>query len=486
MDNFINPNANFFQQGQGGNPMSNVPLNTTPTTNNLAFPTATTLTSSQLSAPAVSSTPLTPATNPSAFVGSLPVQTPEQEGSELQQRIAQLTQQLGGQTQDVANLQAQAGLPDQAKQLADANLKLAQMQREFQLAEQQASQSGETLGFAQGRSQQVRQQAAIELGAQAARVQALQGNIETANQIITNTINQKYAPMQNQLNFLVKNLEMNMENMDRAERKRAQLQIENFKQQEINIERAKLAETISQRKSNEIAASGQYTPKQVTLISKLNADVSKNDTYQKTTNMLNFVNNVKTALSQETGVGDIAAINQFQKVIDEGAVTRDQDVQLIQSSQSLLNTLQTKITKLQKGQQLSPELRAEMNSAVDSLLTAQKAALLSDPFISAKTREIQFSNINPGDTILGDIQVFTTPSAVTPSSTVLTPGSTGTTSSGMSFKIIGGQPTAQPTAQPQPTQTAMPQFTAPQPTSMENVSNLFSGFRGFNIGNLFK
>jgi len=151
---------------------------------------------------------------------------------------------------------------------------------------------------------------------------------------------------------------------------------------------------------------GQYSPKQLTAISKLNQDVSKNSTYSKTTSMRSFGDNVIGALSLATGVGDIAAINQFQKVVDEGAVTRDQDVKLIQASQSLLNTLKTKIKKLEKGDQLSPQLRDQMRELVELVYDKQVEALLKDPFISAKKKEAELNGFDIQDTILGELNTF--------------------------------------------------------------------------------
>jgi len=151
---------------------------------------------------------------------------------------------------------------------------------------------------------------------------------------------------------------------------------------------------------------GGYTEDQSKKISSIDDKVSKNDTYKKTSNMRAFVDNVNASLSLESGTGDLAAINQFQKVIDEGAVTRDQDVTLIKNSQSLLNRLSTFADGLKNGDQLSPDLRSEMKSAVNSLYAAQVKAMQKDPFITAKKTEASRYGINPSDTILGELGAF--------------------------------------------------------------------------------
>lgn len=179
-----------------------------------------------------------------------------------------------------------------------------------------------------------------------------------------------------------------------------------YKREQINNAKLQGQKTLSEIDSNN-GASGKYTPKQLTALSKLNQDVSKNSTYVKTTSMRNYGDNVITSLSLGSGVGDIAAINQFQKVIDEGAVTRDQDVKLITSAQSLADRLQTKVNNLKKGEQLSPELRKEMRTAVEAMYEKQVEALKKDPYISAKTKEATLFGLTNDDTILGDLGSFT-------------------------------------------------------------------------------
>ena len=152
---------------------------------------------------------------------------------------------------------------------------------------------------------------------------------------------------------------------------------------------------------------GAYNPKQLQALTRLNESVSKNATFAKTTAMKNYNENVKAALAQTTGVGDIAAINQFQKVIDEGAVTRDQDVRLIQGSQSLLNSLRAQVSKLEKGQQLSPALRQQMIAATDAMYQAQLKAQAKDPYLLGKMKEAKRYGLKLEDTILdgmGDAQ----------------------------------------------------------------------------------
>ena len=160
------------------------------------------------------------------------------------------------------------------------------------------------------------------------------------------------------------------------------------------------------KKQNAAANKGLTEYQKTQTLTRLNENVSKNTTYSKTASMRNFKDNVIASLSLANGISDIAAINQFQKVIDEGAVTRDQDVVLIQRSQSLANRLQTIIAGLEKGEQLSSTQRRQMRELVEKLYTAQLVALKKDPYIAAKRKEAILNGIDPSETILGEIEIF--------------------------------------------------------------------------------
>jgi hypothetical protein len=76
---------------------------------------------------------------------------------------------------------------------------------------------------------------------------------------------------------------------------------------------------------------------------------------------------VRGQLQLKTGTAQIAAINAVQKMIDQGAVVRDQDVALIQSAQSLMSRLEARVEGLKSGKLLSPELQKELQQVADGL-----------------------------------------------------------------------------------------------------------------------
>jgi len=77
---------------------------------------------------------------------------------------------------------------------------------------------------------------------------------------------------------------------------------------------------------------------------------------------------LRSGYSQRSGAGDLAMVNAFQKLIDDGAVVRDSDVRLIQSAQSIWDRIATWQKQAKEGELLPQSLRDEMLSTAQGLM----------------------------------------------------------------------------------------------------------------------
>ena len=375
--------------------------------------------------------------------------------------LADLVKQLHSQTTPVnsAEIYAQqeqaAGLQQKQQLVNDYTAQLNAITAKAQA--QQLMVTGQGRGIPEaiigGQQAQIAKEAAIQALPIAAQLSAAQGNLQMAQQHVDTYSKLLISDAQNKYDRQIAVINAVIPFATASEQRRLQL-LDNKASQanataKDNLERADSYAKLALGNGNQAAfagitklmanptsstfmqdvsayagqispaSTGGYTSKQVTAINKINENVSKNATYSKTSSMRNYGDNVLASLSLGTGVGDISAINQFQKVIDEGAVTRDQDVKLIQGSQSLANTLKTKIARLEKGEQLSPTLRAEMRTAVEAMYEKQVEALLKDPYIAAKNREAELGGITIDDTILGELSSFSKEGTVAPEDTAI-------------------------------------------------------------------
>lgn len=173
----------------------------------------------------------------------------------------------------------------------------------------------------------------------------------------------------------------------------------------------KIGKIVSQIPGATTATTGKYNATQDKQIDQINTSIDNNFNFKAVASAKNATDGVIASLGQKSGLGDIAAINQFQKVIDEGAVTRDQDVKLVQSAQSLADTLKLKIKKLQKGDQLSDSQRKEMATVATNLYQAKVDNLLEAPYVKSQIIKAEQNGIDTKDTILGELGTFGTQSS---------------------------------------------------------------------------
>mgnify|MGYP003120193020 CR=1 FL=1 len=120
--------------------------------------------------------------------------------------------------------------------------------------------------------------------------------------------------------------------------------------------------------SAEFRPGGQLTRK-----GKLTQEKILRDTLKKPLDFLTELDGkrrgIMAALDQNNGLGDLAAINSYQRLIDD-AVVRGEDVRLIQQSQSLVDYFRTIIGSAAKGSKLGDTQRADLRKAAKDFISA--------------------------------------------------------------------------------------------------------------------
>jgi len=149
------------------------------------------------------------------------------------------------------------------------------------------------------------------------------------------------------------------------------------------------------------------TKDELKIINGVNSVITSSPVYKTVQSAAAFVDGVEASLDQKTGLGDIAAINQFQKVVDEGAVTRDQDVKLVLGAQTVMNRLNTwKERNLTSGDVMGDDLRNDMRKTMEGLLKVKVERLLKSPEVASQLRIAERTGVSKEDTILGNLSNF--------------------------------------------------------------------------------
>jgi hypothetical protein len=212
----INPNANFFQQGQGGNPSvinttaPSTPLDASKLTNQTTVNLKPT---TQIPAPDITSLM-------SSEVPQVVAPTAPQPKQGLGDKLAGL---IGLSKGKEADLQGQVQMQTQpyAQQLNELNTQIKMQQAKAIQNQELAMQRGETTGFASREAQAIARTDAIETLKLSALAEGMRGNIALAEQQATQAINAKYADIDRQIEDAKTNIYNNYDSMSPAEKKKA-------------------------------------------------------------------------------------------------------------------------------------------------------------------------------------------------------------------------------------------------------------------------
>ena len=150
-------------------------------------------------------------------------------------QINDLLNQLGYKAQDTSNLQSQYDIAGKTQAISDLNTQYAQTKANYDKLYQTTGGQNIPTGFVTGQLAIERSAAATQLGGIAAQIQVAQGNLNTANQTIENTIKNKYDTLQEQIDNKIKFYDINKANLTSAQQKLADRQTAILEAQKQNV-----------------------------------------------------------------------------------------------------------------------------------------------------------------------------------------------------------------------------------------------------------
>jgi hypothetical protein len=114
---------------------------------------------------------------------------------------------------------------------------------------------------------------------------------------------------------------------------------------------------------------GDLNPKQMSVALQLANSLKGHPAYVDMQDIATGLDSVTVGLSQKNGLGDITAINGFQRMVDPGATVREGDVALVQSASALAERILSEfpIEKLRAGAKLPDATRQQMLDAAKQL-----------------------------------------------------------------------------------------------------------------------
>lgn len=141
----------------------------------------------------------------------------------------------------------------------------------------------------------------------------------------------------------------------------------------VQIKQAELnSEKVAAENARKAAELGQLTTEQSKLATELRKEANGLAEVKVTKELEPNIVSLLSALEKENGVGDISAINSFQRLaVDPGVSVREGDVALLQSAQSFGDKAFLQAQGLFKGNKLTEEARKQMKDLALNIYEAR-------------------------------------------------------------------------------------------------------------------
>ena len=154
-----------------------------------------------------------------------------------------------------------------------------------------------------------------------------------------------------------------------AEAARAATAAENAKNRAAAMARAEKAAAARIEAVRAAGLSGELSSKQVATALQLANSLKAHPAYTDMQDVATGMEGIESAIGQKSGIGDIAAINAFQRMVDPGATVREGDVALLRSAAALKDRVLSAypIEKLQTGAVLPEATRQELLKTARSI-----------------------------------------------------------------------------------------------------------------------
>lgn len=137
------------------------------------------------------------------------------------------------------------------------------------------------------------------------------------------------------------------------------------------VSEQKLKAEEAERKAKIAAEAPAWSDKQVSVYDKLYSNVQQNPLIKNAIDAKSSQQLVKTSLKEDTGFGDIAAINAFQRMVDPGVAVREGDINLMQQAIPRLERMGLNIQGWFVGDRLTKKGRSEMLSIANNLAASR-------------------------------------------------------------------------------------------------------------------
>lgn len=305
----------------------------------------------------------------------------ETRQADISARVLELAEKYSGKQAGQIKAEEAAGLPGYQKQLSDVNAQLQALQKEqaaipLQIQQEFQGRGATTAGVAPIEAGRLRENAIRSLGLSAI-AQTLQGNVALAQSQANRAVELEFGSAQSQLDFLKLSYDMNKDELERQDKKKADL---------LAINLADKQEKIDEQKENK------------KIIYAWAAEASKNGAPQVLINQALQINNPQQALGMLSQY--FRDPTEKQKELAELEQTQLQNAQMTANLEKFMQMTPLELKKAQSDLDLSAIDRKRLETDIRrieadiSLIPLKKEALKADLLATYKGIEETQAKLN--------------------------------------------------------------------------------------------
>ena len=146
---------------------------------------------------------------------------------------------------------------------------------------------------------------------------------------------------------------------------------------EATLRGKRLENNIAQDKldrANQAIANGQLTPDQGKAVKELSAELRQEPSYKEMFEVRAGFNTAQVGFKQNSGFGDIAMVNGYQRMIDPGATVRGEDIKTQGEAVAYIQRVLNVRGRVTRGDRFTEETRGLLNTAVLDQYTQRVSA----------------------------------------------------------------------------------------------------------------
>jgi len=358
--------------------------------------------------------------DPTAFMGSYEklyeslnkpteeIKAGEKVATDLETQLMDLTKAQLGKSGRLLELEQKYGVDGLQLKISELNNRVNQKTAEYNLINEKLSQGTGLTSLIQGKQALAKRMLASETAVLAAESAVYQGQLDTANDLITRAIDLEFGDMEARITAVKNFYDINKDKLDKAEQKQADKNTAILDAYSSLLSEQKADRTLNYELAKEMWKSGlsgslidmtkspeenlmfvgplidennkdlvaQLSEEQLSLMNTIQSDVYKDPDIKGYIDIRDSYNRITASAKDPSAAGDMALIFNYMKVLDPGSTVKEGEFATAQNSAGVPEVIRGQYNKIISGKRLSTSQREDFVDRAKKLYTPKYESYL--------------------------------------------------------------------------------------------------------------